>query len=336
MQLNNFFISRLLAASIAVIGVFPLGANAASDAHGAHAVAASQFHAQAPGVYRYRVGDFQVTALSDGTVPQDLHALLTNTTATETDSLLKHAFLSNPVEASINVFLIDTGTRLVLVDTGSGLFFGPGNGGKLLGNLKSAGYSPEQITDILLTHIHTDHSGGLVTDGQRVFPSATVHVGKPDVDLFLDPANIHGVEGYDKKYFEEAVKSVGAYVKAGKVQTFTGQTQLFPGVKAIPTSGHTPGHSFYQLESKGQSIKFIGDIVHVASVQFPKPEIAILYDVSPKEAVAQRERQFALAAAKRELVAGAHLPFPGLGHIRAESDGGFIFVPVDYRDRAER
>src|SRR5690606_18427354 len=202
----------------------------ASDPSVTPNTAAAQILAQAPGVYRYRVGDFQVTALSDGTVPQDLHALLIDTSPSETDSLLKHGFLSNPVEASINVFLIDTGTRLVLVDTGSGSFFGPGNGGKLLGNLKSAGYSPEQITDILLTHIHTDHSGGLVTEGQRVFPGATVHVGKPDVDLFLDPANIHGVDGYDKKYFEEAVKSVGVYVKAGKVQTFTGETQLLPGI----------------------------------------------------------------------------------------------------------
>lgn len=336
MQVIPFFISRALAASIAIVGAFPIGVNAAGHAQVAPVAAVAQGRAQAPGVHHYRVGDFQVTALSDGTVPQDLHALLINTSAAETDSLLKRSFLSNPVEASINAFLVDTGTRLVLVDTGSGSFFGPGNGGKLLGNLKSAGYSPEQIDDILLTHIHTDHSGGLVSAGQLVFPNATIHVGRPDLDLFLDPANSEGVDGYDKKYFEEAVKTVGAYVKAGKVESFTGPTQLFPGVRAIPTPGHTPGHSFYKFESKGQSIEFIGDIVHVASVQFPKPKIAIRYDVSPEKAVAQREKHFATAASERDLVAGAHLPFPGLGHIRAESDGGYVFVPIDYRDRAGR
>lgn len=331
MQINNFLISSVLAASVVIGGGFTSGVSAAPDDQ--TAPVAAQVHAQAPGFYRYRLGDFQVTALSDGTVPQDLHALLTNTTQAETDELLEHAFLANPIEASINAFLVDTGSRLVLIDTGAGALFGPGNGGKLIGNLKSAGYAPEQIDDILLTHIHTDHSGGLVSEGHRVFPNATVHVGKPDVDLFLDPANIHGVNGYDKKYFEEAVKTVGPYAQAGKVAMFTGVTQLFPGVKAVPAPGHTPGHSFYRFESKGESIEFIGDIVHVASVQFPKPNITIVYDVSPEEAADQREKQFAIAASKRALVAGAHLPFPGIGHIRAESDGAYIFVPVDYRDR---
>ncbi|SHI20576.1 MBL fold metallo-hydrolase [Pollutimonas bauzanensis] len=335
MRVNSFFISRAAAVSIAAVVALSSIVDATAGPKAIPAPAAAQVRAQAPGVYRYRVGDFQVTALSDGTVPQDLHALLTNTTPAEIDGSLEHAFLSNPVEASINAFLIDTGTRLLLVDTGSGSLFGPGNGGKLLGSLKAAGYPPEQINDILLTHIHTDHSGGLVSEGQLVFPNATIHVGKPDVDLFLDPANIHGVNGYDKKYFEEAVKTVGPYVKAGKVMPFTGATQLYPGVKAIPAPGHTPGHSFYQLESKGESIEFIGDIVHVASVQFSKPKITILYDVSPKEAAAERQKQFAIAATQRELVAGAHLPFPGLGHIRAEAGGGYTFVPVDYRDRDE-
>lgn len=102
-------------------------------------------------------GAVNVIALSDGTVPQDLYALLTNTTQAKTDALLEVSFLRNPIEASINVFLIALPDRLVLVDTGSGELFGPGNGGKLLSSLAAAGYRPEQITDILITHVHTDH-----------------------------------------------------------------------------------------------------------------------------------------------------------------------------------
>ncbi|QEI07321.1 MBL fold metallo-hydrolase [Pigmentiphaga aceris] len=302
-------------------------------AAGADATTIARTRAQSQGVYQYRIGDFQVTALSDGTVPQNLHALLTNIKQAEVDALLHHAFLANPVEVSINAYLIDTGSRLVLVEVGAGLLFGPGNGGKLLGNLKAAGYEPAQIDDILLTHIHADHSGGLTADGKVVFSNATVHVGKPDVDFFLNPANANGVDGYDKQYFQQAVASLTPYVKAGKVHAFSGETQILPGIKALPAPGHTPGHSFYALESKGDSITFIGDIVHVAAVQFPKTAITIVYDVDPKHAASERETQFAGFAAKRSLVAGAHLPYPGIGHVRAEQSGGYTFVPVDFIDR---
>jgi glyoxylase-like metal-dependent hydrolase (beta-lactamase superfamily II) len=335
MRFVTFFAAAsTLAASIVLGNAVVPSAHASNASEVVGAIA--QQRTQTPGVYRYRLGDFQITALSDGTVPQDLHALLTNTKPAVVDALLKRSFLANPVEASINAFLIDTGSKLVLVDTGSGALFGPGYGGKLLGSLKAAGYAPEAINDILITHIHTDHSGGLVSNGNLVFPNATVHVGKPDVDFFLNPANIHGVNGYDKKYFEEALATIGPYVKAGKVRTFSGETQILPGIKAIPTPGHTPGHSFYLLESKGESMAFIGDIVHVASVQFPQPSITIVYDVDPQLAATQREKRFALAAANRMLVAGAHLPFPGIGHIRAENDGGYMFVPIEYRDRDAR
>lgn len=288
--------------------------------------------AQLPGVYRLRLGDFQITSLSDGTVPQDLHKLLTGTTPAEVDGLLDRSFLKNPVEASINAFLIDTGSRLVLVDTGAGQFFGPGFGGKLLASLAAAGYQPQQIDDILITHIHTDHSGGLVEGDRLVFPNATIHIGKPDLDFFLNPANA-AASGYDQKYFDEAAKTVGPYLRAGKVKAFAGRTQIFPGITAIPTPGHTPGHSFYLIENHGQQLELMGDLMHVASVQFPKPRITIVYDLDPAAAASERAQQFATLAADRRLVAGAHLPFPGIGHIRVETNS-YSWIPVDYNNRA--
>ncbi|MGV7212616.1 MBL fold metallo-hydrolase [Bradyrhizobium sp. UFLA05-112] len=287
--------------------------------------------AQGADFYRVHVGAVTVTVLSDGTVPQDLHALLTSTTRAKTDKLLDASFLHNPIEASINAFLIALPDRLVLVDTGSGELFGPGNGGKLRASLAAAGYRPEQITDILITHVHTDHSGGLVEGGRIVFPSATVHLGKPDIDFFLNPAN--SVEsGYDRKYFDEAIKTLKPYVDAGKVAAFSSTTEVVPGITATLHPGHTPGSAFYTLVSQGERMTFIGDIIHVASVQFPDPSITIVYDVNPKAAEATREQAFAQFASERELIAAPHLPFPGIGHVR-RADKGYQWVPIEYGNR---
>lgn len=290
---------------------------------------------QMPGVYQFKLGDFTIAALSDGTVPQDLPKILTNTNPAEIDLLLQKSFLSNPVEASINAFLIDTGDKQVLVDTGAGELFGSLGGGKLQESLKAAGYTPDKIDTILITHIHTDHSGGLVVGGKMMFPNATVYACQPDVDLWLNPANQKRSREDQRRFFTEAAKTVKPYLDAGKLKPFSGETSILSGITALPTPGHTPGHSFYRVESKGESIEFWGDILHFGSVQFPKPEITVVYDFDSTAAAAQRATQFIDAAKSRQLVAAAHLPFPGVGHIRSEGKG-YAWLPVDYRWRTMR
>ncbi|MFN6486122.1 MULTISPECIES: MBL fold metallo-hydrolase [unclassified Nostoc] len=284
---------------------------------------------QAPSLYRFGLGDFGITVLSDGTVPQDLYTLLTNTNPGKIDSLLHRNFLANPVETSINVFLIDTGDHRVLVDTGAGELFGSKLGGRLQASLKAAGCAPDEIDMVLLTHIHTDHSGGLVENGQLMFPRATVYVGQPDVDFWLDRANAEVAQANRRKSFYGAIKTVEPYLAAGKLKPFSGETVILPGITSLPTPGHTPGHSCYHVESQGESVEFWGDMLHVASVQLLHPAIAIIYDVDPDAAASQRVKQLANAEKTRCLVAGAHLPFPGLGHIRAE-DQGYAWVPMNY------
>ncbi|MFG6178477.1 MBL fold metallo-hydrolase [Halomonas sp. THAF12] len=281
--------------------------------------------------YALKVGDVRVMSLTDGTVPQDLHELLRGTTNEKTDALLAQAYRTNPVEVSINVFLFELADRLVLVDTGSGDLFGPGYGGKLLDSLRAAGFQPEKITDILITHVHADHSGGLTRHGQIVFPNATVHVGEPDVEFFLDRENA-ARSGYDIKYFDEAITTLKPYVDAGRVDTFGQETEVLPGLTASLHPGHTPGSAFYTLESRGQTLTFIGDMVHVAPVQFPDPSITIVYDVDPEMAAEARATQFSSLAQQHDLVAAPHLPFPGVGHIQA-LEQGYRWVPVGYNNR---
>jgi glyoxylase-like metal-dependent hydrolase (beta-lactamase superfamily II) len=211
--------------------------------------------------------------------------------------------------------------------------FGPGYGGKLVDSLASVGTKPEDITDILITHVHTDHTGGLVADGRPVFPNAAVHVGKPDIDFFLDPSNAART-GYAMKYFDEAAKTIGVYAKTGKVKPFADGATVLPGVVATIHPGHTPGSAFFTLTSEGRSIVFVGDIIHVAAVQFPNPGITIVYDVDAAKAASVRQTAFAGFVRDRQLIAAPHLPFPGVGHVGDRGNGTFGWFPVEYRNRA--
>jgi glyoxylase-like metal-dependent hydrolase (beta-lactamase superfamily II) len=282
-------------------------------------------------IYRFAVGDVRVIALSDGSVPQDLHNLLQRTTPARIDALLARNFQTNPVEASINAYLVELPGRLVLIDTGSGELFGPGAGGKLVDSLRRAGVGPEQVTDILLTHIHSDHAGGLVRGGQRVFTNAVVHVGKADLDYFADPTNAERTH-YDHQHFDVAALVMKPYLDAGKVVPITKDGAVLPGMIATFHAGHTPGSAFYTLESKGESIVFVGDIVHSAAVQFPSVATTIAYDQDANRAATVRADAFARFARERTLIAVPHMPFPGVGHVQADG-AGFAWVPVTYTNR---
>ena len=283
---------------------------------------------QAPGYYRMMLGDFEITALSDGTVDLQPKQLLTNTTQAAVGKLLERNFSKDVVPTSVNAYLINTGDKLVLVDTGAAGLFGP-TLGNLLANLKAAGYQPEQVDAVLITHMHPDHVGGLVAAGKVAFPNATLHADQHDADFWLAQANLDKAPADAKGFFQGAMASVNPYVESGKFKPFKGNTDLLPGIKAVATPGHTPGHSVYVVESKGEKLVLWGDLMHVAAVQFSQPQVTIAFDTDSKAAAAQRKKAYADAAAGRYLVAGSHLPFPGIGHVRAQGKG-YAWVPVDY------
>jgi len=290
--------------------------------------AVPQQKTQAPGYYRLMIGDIEVTALSDGTIPMPVGKLLQGVKPAAVDHALSHAFLKDPVEASVNGYLINTGTHLVLVDTGAGELFGP-SVGNLANNLRAAGYQPEQVEEIYITHMHGDHIGGLMSGGKMVFPNAIVRACQHESGYWLSKENLEAATGDRAGGFKAAMASVGPYVSAGKFKPFEEDTELVPGVSAKVAHGHTPGHTTYMVESKGQRLLLWGDLMHVASVQFADPSVTILYDSDSKAAYAQRLRIFNDASKNGYWVAGGHLPFPAFGHLRAEGKG-FRFFPANY------
>ena len=295
---------------------------------GAARAAAPLVKTQAPGYYRMMLGDFEVTALSDGSLGLPVDKMLTNTTPAKSNAALARSFLKSPVETSVNGYLINTGSKLVLVDTGTANLFGP-TLGKLAANLKAAGYSPEQVDEVYITHMHADHVGGLMDGDKLAFPNAIVRAGKADADYWLSQANMDKAPAEAKNFFQGAMASINPYVKAGKFQPIDGDTELAPGIKALAAHGHTPGHTIYMVESKGQKLVLWGDLMHVAAVQFENPAVTIQFDVDSKAAAAQRKKAYADAAKQGYWVASAHLSFPGIGHLRKQG-AGYGFVPVNY------
>ena len=198
--------------------------------------------------------------------------------------------------------LINTGTRLVLVDAGAGGLFEP-TPGRIVANLQAPGYRPQDVDDILLTHLHPDHAGGLAQDGRRAFPNATIHVDKRETDYWLSKAN--------------------------RIAPFSGDGEPVPGIKAITSHGHTVGHTAYLVGSGGRRLLLVGDLIHVPAVQLAHPEVTIAFDSDAGAAAAVRNQVFGQAARDQTLVGAAHIAYPGLGHLRV-AGGGYEWVPVNY------
>lgn len=300
------------------LGAFPQAAIAAAKPVGG----------QAPGYYRMHVGRFEVTALLDGTHPFPSDKVALNAKPGQVDVLLAAQFLPPAFEGMINAFLVNTGDRLVLIDTGAGNLYGK-DGGGLVSAIRAAGYTPDQVDDVFITHLHEDHAGGLVLDGKPVFANAIVHVSKRDADFWLNNANQGQVEALLKPFFPAIQKVVAPYVAAARFKLFDGDAPLLSGLTPIAAPGHTPGHTFYLLQDAGDSLLFWGDTVHMQPVQFADPDIAIRYDWNAAMAVAARKTILVRASANHWWVAGAHISFPGIGHIAADGDH-YRWVPANY------
>ena len=291
------------------------GAVVASAAPSVAHAAAPQLKAQSPGYYRMMVGDIEVTALNDGNFMMPVADVLTNIKPETLAAALKANYLPPKiVPTSVNGFLVNTGAKLVLVDSGAGKLFGPTLGG-LQASLKASGYTPDQVDEIYITHSHGDHIGGLSADGKPLFPNAIVRMSKTEADFALK---------------SDAGKAMlEPYVTAGHFKPFEGDVELIAGVKAVNAHGHTPGHTNYVIESQGQKLVFWGDTMHVAAVQFPDPTVTANFDSDSKAAMPWRLKLFKEAASQGEWVAGAHLSFPGIGHLRAEGKG-YVYLPINY------
>ena len=278
---------------------------------------------QVPGVYHRRVGDIVVTAVSDGHLDGSM-AVIQNIAPEEAARLLREAFRPVPRRTAVNTFVIHSGGRVALVDTGCGNAMAA-TAGKLFANLAAAGLRPEEVDAVLLTHMHPDHSNGLAdAEGRALFPRAELVMHEAEWAHWHDDAAMaRADEASRERNFQAARDQAAPY--RDRLRLHKGG-DVFPGVAAMPFPGHTPGHSGYMVASGNDNLLIWGDIVHIPEIQVPRPEVTMAFDVDPGQAEATRRRVFDMVWTDKQAFTGMHLHFPGHSHL-IRRHGGYAVLP---------
>jgi len=258
-------------------------------------------------IYSYALGDFEVHLLVENRGEGRASILL------GADQETMNRYVPGGVyQSETNTYLIKTGSQNILIDTGFGT--------TIFQSLRTLGLSPADIDVVLLTHLHGDHIGGLQRDGAALFPRARVYLSQREREYWTE-VNAN----------PSAVSALGAY--PSRVTTFvpgelgTRGSELLPGIRAIAAYGHTPGHTVFAVESRGQQLLILGDLLHVEDIQFPLPGVTVTYDTDPAAAEAIRQRFFSYAALNSVLIGGMHLRYPAMGQLRAVAQG-YQFLPL--------
>ena len=286
---------------------------------------------QVPGFYRFKVGSFEATVVSDGPLQMGEPAAGVFTDLSKEQMLkeLNDNFLpTDNVQLEQNALVINTGDRVVLFDTGVGTAkaFGP-DSGRLLSGLKSAGLDPKDIDAIVLTHAHPDHCWGLMADdGSRNFPNAQIYMTQADLDFWTDEGKLTHPQLKD---FIAGTRKHLLPNRDRMVLVRDGQ-EFLPGIQAMAAPGHTVGHTIYVITSQGKSLCNAGDIAHHHTIVVENPRREFAYDTDGKQAVASRLRVFDMLASQRVASVTYHFPWPGLGHIGKQGDG-YRYFPMPLR-----
>ncbi len=278
--------------------------------------------------YRFKIGALEAAIVSDGTIPVfgAIDEAFEGSTPTEVMDLLRENFLpTDHLTLEQNSLVVQSGDRLILFDTGSGasLWLGP-DSGRLTHNLAVAGYPPEEFTDVVLTHAHWDHCWGLIdSDGAPAFPNARVYLARNEFEYWTDEAKLER-DDWIKKAVEVARASLIPY--HNKLIFVEDGAEIIPGITCMATPGHTVGHHVYFIESDGDRLCFIGDMVHHHILLIERPTIEFCYDTDRKLSVESRLRLLNKLADERTRLVGYHFPWPGIGYV-ARNDNSFRYHP---------
>ncbi|MCV3735003.1 MBL fold metallo-hydrolase [Rhizobium sp. TRM96647] len=283
-----------------------------------------------PSRYAVRIGEIDVLVISDGVLPLPTRMLGPNADATDRATWLKDMFLpQDAFDWSLNVVVVRSGDQTILVDAGLGLDpnLNLPRAGQLVRRLEAAGIDLASVTDVILTHMHMDHIGGLLVDGvkDRLRPDLRIHVAAAEVTFWETPdfTHVDMPQGFPDALRATAKRFVNAY--RSQLRLFDETYEVAPGVVVHRTGGHTPGHSVVRVASGGDRLTFAGDAVF--AVGFDHPDWHNGFEHDPEEAARVRVRLLTELAANGEQLVATHLPFPSVGRVAIDGNA-FRWVPV--------
>lgn len=286
---------------------------------------AAQIRRQVPAIYRVWIGSIEITIISDGYIDSDPQAF--SPSGDELRRLMGESFLdAQQFRLGTVVYVINTGKQIVLVDSGCGPLFGEASG-HFLANLKSIDIAPEAVDAVLITHMHADHIGGLLTDGRATFPNAQIVMHAAELEWYMGDEILRRATDRNRPWILRAREVPGQYPG---IKLFREEGEILPGIHAIPLTGHTPGHSGYIIDSDNHQLFITGDIVYSPVYGFKHLEYDFPFNVDPHAAVESRKRALEMAAAHRWLTSASHLPFPALGYVR-RAGSVYEYVPDEWR-----
>jgi glyoxylase-like metal-dependent hydrolase (beta-lactamase superfamily II) len=283
------------------------------------------------GIYRFKLGAFNLISISDGTLSVPAAVFAANATPAQLQEVLKQSFQADMLTADCNVLLVDTGSQKVLIDTGSGSLNGA-TAGKLLENLQAVQIQPGDINAVVLTHAHGDHIGGLKGTNGLTFPNARYFIGKPEWDFWMgrsvDLPKFKGPADMKQKMIELAKTQLNLI--SSRVTPVAPNQEFLPGLSAIPAYGHTPGHIAVRIASGDAVMVHTADTVHINSINLWNPSWTPIFDADQAMAAQTRQAVLAKIASDRTLMFAYHFPYPGIGHLRSRAQGGFDWQPVHW------
>ena len=307
------------------------GSAAAALAAGtASAAAAPPAGRPTPGVYRYKIGTFELTALYDGIWYRPItDKFIRNAPFAEVEHALADAFMpADKLATPFTTLVVNTGKKLVLIDTGTGGQIAP-SAGALRENLTAAGIDPKAVDVIVISHFHPDHINGIKDkDNGVVFPNAEITVPAAEWSFWMDDANMNAAPADQKLTFRNQRRIFSDIAR--RVTRFEPGAEVAPGILTLAAPGHTPGHTVCSIHSGDQSLLVLGDTAQHPAVFARHPDWQAAFDIDGAAAVATRKKLFDRAAADRMLVTGYHFPFPACGHL-IKTASGYEHVPVEWQ-----